>query len=357
MKIPIPRISLRIASVILLVGAGSLSLSRLKGADEAQPLPDHLVELAWAYAITIEEPPPLPEDDKKHNLPDTPLTFTRDEILGRVDGVMFQGPPADWYPGDHPEMPEIYAKGDPSRKVIACALCHYPNGKGKAENAPPAGQDHRYLIQQLRDMKAGVRNCADPRKSNYGLMVDTAKGMTEEEIEECAKYFESMKWTKWIEVIETDTVPKTYLRGGLHIPIEGDGAGTEPIGKRIIESPVHPHETEFLRNPRSGFVAYVPKGAIQKGAALVYGGGEGKTLQCAICHGPDLNGIGNIPGIAARSPSYLARQLNDIKQGTRNGEMAALMKPVVANLTSEDMLNIVAYLASMPAPAPEHSKP
>ncbi|MCB1235367.1 MAG: c-type cytochrome, partial [Verrucomicrobiae bacterium] len=260
-------------------------------------------------------------------------------------------------PGDHPKMPEIYAKGDPARKIIACALCHYPNGKGKAENAPPAGQDARYLAQQLRDMKAGVRNGSEPRKSNYQLMVDTAKGMTDEEIEQCARYLASMTWTKWIEVVETDTVPKTYLRGGLHIPIEGEGAGTEPIGGRIVESPVDPHGTEFLRNPRSGFVAWVPKGAVQRGAELVYGGGAGKTLTCVICHGPDLGGIGNIPSIAARSPSYMARQLNDMKQGTRHGEMAALMRPVVANLTSDDIRDIVAFLASLPAPEPERAKP
>ncbi|MCB1123555.1 MAG: c-type cytochrome [Verrucomicrobiae bacterium] len=315
-------------------------------------LPDHLVELAWAYAINTEKPPPLPEDDVKHSLPGTTRTFTRDEITGRENGVQFVNAPADWYPGDHPKMPDIYAKGDPSRKIIACALCHYPNGKGKAENAPPGGQDALYLTQQLLDMKNGLRKCAEPRKSNYELMIETAKGMTLEEMEACSEYFESMPWTQWIKVVETNTVPKTYLRGGLHIPIEGEGAGKEPIGKRIIESPVDSYRTEFLRDPRSGFIAWVPTGSLQKGAELVLTGGKGKTLQCAICHGTDLNGIGNIPGIAARSPSYMARQLNDMKQGTRNGEMAALMKPVVQNLTSEDILNIVAYLASLPAPKP-----
>ena len=332
-------------------------LFAINAASQEEALPDHLVELAWAYAITTDPPPPLPEDTIKHSLPNTPLTFTRDEIVGRKDGVKFQTAPADWYPGDHPKMPEIYAKGDPARNVIACALCHYPNGKGKAENAPPAGQNKFYLVQQLRDFKNDLRQCADPRKTNYQQMIDTAKGMTEEEFAEVSEYMESMKWTKWINVVETDTVPKTYLRGGLHIPIEGEGAGTEPIGKRIIESPVDSYETEFLRNPRSGFVAYVPKGSIQKGAVLVLAGGMGKTLQCTICHGLDLNGISNIPGIAARSPSYMARQLNDMKQGTRHGEMAALMAPVVQNLTSEDILNIVAYLASLPAPEPVYSNP
>lgn len=323
---------------------------------EEEALPDHLEELAWAYAITITPPPPLPKGVGKQSLPDTPLTFTREEIVGSKDGVSFQTAPADWYPGDHPQMPEIYAKGDPSRDIIACALCHYPNGKGKAENAPPAGQNRDYLIRQLEDFTNGLRRCADPRKTNYQLMIDTAAGMTKEEIVEVSEYLESMPWTQWIKVIETNTVPKTYLRGGLHIPIEGEGSGTEAIGKRIIETPVDAHRTEFLRDPRSGFIAYVPVGSIKKGEDLVKTGAGGKTLQCAICHGPDLNGIGPVPGIAARSPSYMARQLNDMKQGTRNGVMAALMKPVVMNLSSDDILNIVAYTSSLPAPKAAYSK-
>ena len=181
-------------------------------------------------------------------------------------------------------------------------------------------------------------------------MIETAKGMTEQEIIEVSAYLESMKWTQWIDVIETNTVPKSYLRGGLHIPIDGPDACTEPIGKRIIESPVDSYKTEFLRDPRSSFVAYVPEGSIEKGAQLALTGKNGKTIQCAICHGPDLNGIGVIPGIASRSPSYMARQLNDMKQGKGKGEMAKLMIPVVEGLTSEDILNIVAYTASLPAP-------
>jgi cytochrome c553 len=317
-----------------------------------EDLPDHLVELAWAYAIETVKPEPYPEDNSKHSLPNTPLKFTRDEIMGNKDGLKLNSAPADWYPGDHPEMPRIYAYGDPDRKIMACALCHYPNGKGKAENAPPGGQSAIYLIQQLNDFKNGVRQCAEPRKKNYQNMIDSAVGMTDEEIKQCSEYLASMPWTAWIKVVETDTVPKTFLRGGLHIPIEGKGAGTEPIGKRIIEAPLDPYRTEFLRDPRSGFVAYVPTGSVAKGEALVKTGGGGKTLQCFICHGPDLNGIGNVPGIASRSPSYMARQLNDMKQGTRRGTMSALMQPVVANLTSEDILNIVAYTASLPAPKP-----
>jgi cytochrome c553 len=90
----------------------------------------------------------------------------------------------------------------------------------------------------------------------------------------------------------------------------------------------------------------VPVGSLAKGEALVTTG-AGKTIQCEICHGPDLLGLGDVPGIAGRSPSYMMRQLWDMKQGTRNGVQVALMKPIIANLTVDDMTAIVAYLASI----------
>ena len=48
---------------------------------------------------------------------------------------------------------------------------------------------------------------------------------------------------------------------------------------------------------------------------------------CGACHGPDLKGLGAVPGIAGRSPSYIVRQLYDFKHGTRAGADSAQMKP------------------------------
>ena len=247
-------------------------------------------------------------------------------------------------------MPDIVAKGDQSRSVIACALCHYPNGKGRPENANPAGLPKAYFIQQMEDFRNDVRDGSEPRKNNYTTMINIAKGMTAEEIEASAEYFASMPWTSWIDVREAAMVPKTQIIGGMHIKLEGERAGMEPIGSRIVESPIDAHHTELLRDPRSGFIAWVPPGSLAKGEDLVRTGGGGKTVQCGICHGEDLGGLGSIPGLAGRSPSYMARQLNDMRLGNRNGPQAALMKSVVANLTSEDILNITAYTASLPSP-------
>jgi cytochrome c553 len=101
-----------------------------------------------------------------------------------------------------------------------------------------------------------------------------------------------------------------------------------------------------LNDPYSGFIAYVPVGSIEKGRELVTTGG-GKTLPCGACHGPGLKGLGNVPGLAGRLPTYNTRQMLDIKQGTRNGAGAALMKPVVENLSLDDIINITAYTASL----------
>jgi len=185
---------------------------------------------------------------------------------------------------------------------------------------------------------------ADTRKANTNIMIQIAKAMTDDEMKSSAQYFASIKWTPWIKVVETNTVPKTRIAGGLFLKLEGNE--TEPIGQRIIEVPENTEETEVLRNPRSGFIAYAPVGSVKKGEALVAAGGNGKTTQCAVCHGPDLLGLGPVPGIAGRSPSYIARQLYDMQQGARHGLWTDLMKPVVAKLTPEDMLNIAAYTAS-----------
>ena len=197
-------------------------------------------------------------------------------------------------------------------------------------------------------MRAGLRRSANPEKANTNLMIAYAANMTDAEIDAAAQYFASMSWRPWIQVVETEMVPRTFLRGGLHLPIEGEGAGMEPIGRRIVESPLDTEGTELMRNPRSGFIAYAPIGSIAAGEILATTGRGGRTITCAICHGEDLDGLGQVPPLRGRSPSYLARQLFDFQAGTRRGTWAPLMQQVVENLTADDMLQLAAYLGSLP---------
>jgi len=307
----------------------------------------------WAYGFdaaidpaTYVPPPPAapapaaapnPEDSVLKHLPGSSLAFTLPQIR---DGFG----PADWYPTDHPQMPDVVAHGH-KPEVRACSLCHYPNGKGRPENAGVAGLPYAYILQTMSDFKNGARRSADPRKANTNIMIGFAKSMTDDEIKAAAQYFSSMKWTPWIKVVETNTVPKTRIGGGMFLRVEGEVM--EPIGGRIIETPENVEATEMLRNSRSGFIAYVPVGSLKKGEDLVVRGGAGKTVACAACHGEGLKGNGAFPSLAGRSPSYIARQLYDIQHYTRNGPGTQLMRPIVEKLNGDDIVAITAYLASL----------
>ena len=231
---------------------------------------------AWAYAITPPPPPgaprpPAPPEDKEvKHVPGTARAFTIAQIAD------LRGP-ADWFPEDHPAMPPIVAVGR-QPQVRSCSYCHYPNGKGRSSNGGVAGLPVSYILQTLHDFKNDLRKPGDPRKVNVNQMIAFAKNMTPEEMQAAAEYFSSTPWTQWVRVVETKMVPKTEAEGSIFF--KEHGGGMEPIGMRVIETPEDDEQTEPLRNPRSGFIAYVPPGSVKKGEALVTTGGNGKTVAC-----------------------------------------------------------------------------
>jgi cytochrome c553 len=307
--------------------------------DKEAPLP-------WAYAG--EAPPTTPVDPTAQPDP-TPRHVAGSDLTFTVAQIRNGYGPADWHPEDHGAIPDIVAHGK-KPGVTACALCHYPNGKGRAENAGVAGLPVEYFLRQLTDFKNGLRNSSEVRKRNAKLMGVFANAMTDDEMRAAAEYFGSIPWSPWIKVIETDTVPKTRIESdGLFVKLEG--TETEPLGNRIIEVPENTEATTVLRDDHSPLVAYVPVGSIKKGEALVTTGGAGKTVACGICHGTNLEGIGPVPPLAGRSPSYLARQIYDFQHGSRRGSWSGLMKRPVEKLTADDIVNICAYVSSRPVPS------
>jgi cytochrome c553 len=172
--------------------------------------------------------------------------------------------------------------------------------------------------------------------------------MTDEEMKEAAGYFGKIKPNKtYVKVIEAAEVPKTYVgAGAMRFVSKGADAGMEPIGQRIITVPQDEDAAE-ARNPRHGFNHYVPPGSIKKGEDLVKTGGNGKTVPCAVCHGPGLHGLGEVPPIANRDLLYIVRQLNDMQTGARVGTWVPLMKPVVEKMTLDDMIAIAAYVGTL----------
>jgi cytochrome c553 len=269
------------------------------------------------------------------HLPGSKASYTKAEI-----NDIFVVP--DWYPDAHPAMPDVVIHG---RKpdVYSCGHCHLPNGQGRPENASVAGLPAAYIVQQMADFKNGSRKGSDPEMLSVTNMEKLAKSTSDEDVQQAAAYFSSIHAQPWIRVVEVEQVPRTEPAGGMMVVIEG--GGTEPIGDRVIEVSENLERTE-LRDPTSGFIAYVPKGSLEKGKVLVTTGGDGTTMKCTMCHGPDLRGSGTIPSIAGRSPSQMTRQIIDFQNGNRNGAMAPMMKGVVAKLTIEDIVAITGYLAS-----------
>jgi len=268
----------------------------------------------WAYPVNPPGTQPVADDGKPRQVPGSAATFTLSQIRD-----LFAAP--DWHPDDHPKTPDIVSIG---RKpgVYACGYCHLPNGLGRPENSSLAGLPVDYIIQQVAEFKSGARKSSEPADLPVNFMITVAKAATDAEVRSAAEYFATLKPKPWIKVIEAAMVPKT----------------------RIIEIPEDLERTE-LRDARSPFIAYVPPGSIERGKALVTNGGDESTA-CGTCHGDDLRGLGSIPGLAGRSPSYLFRQLYDMQQGVRGGAQSALMRPVVSQLTLDDMIAISAYAAA-----------
>lgn len=288
----------------------------------------------WAYPVNPPGTQPVPDDGEPRHVPDSAVSLTISQVRD-----FFAAP--DWHPGDHPNMPGVVAAGR-KPEVFACAYCHLPKGLGRPENSSLAGLPVDYIIRQVAEFKSGARRSSEPASLPVNFMISVAKAATDAEVRIAAEYFSALKPRPWIKVIEAGRVPKTRITGWMLAANEP--YTMESIGWRIIEIPEDLERTE-LRDDRSPFIAYVPPGSIERGRALVTGG-DSKTTACSICHGNDLKGLGSIPGLAGRSPSYLFRQLYDIQHGVRSGAQIALMEPVVAHLTQHDMIAISAYVAA-----------
>lgn len=286
----------------------------------------------WAYTVNPPAAPggaaPAAPDAGPKQVPGSTVSLTIAQTRDAYN-------PPDWHPNDHPPMPDAVAHGRP-KEMRACGFCHLVNGQGRPENASLAGLPAAYIVQQMADFKNGDRKSAEPRMGPPNAMIQDAKAAHDDEIKAAAAYFSSFPFKKWIRVVESKDVPKSRIAGSMHVPTND---GNEPLGQRIIELPENLERTE-LRDAASGFVAYVPVGSIKKGEGLV------KAGSCSACHGADLKGLGPVPPLAGRSPSYTVRQLFDMQTGVRKGVWSPLMKQAVGKLTVDDMIAIAAFTSS-----------
>ncbi len=291
-------------------------------------------DVEWAYQVLDESL--LPQRDLDIDL-QAPRSVPGSSLQRNQEQIDDHWNPPDWYPDAHyAPVPDVVARGG-GPTVRACAACHGYTGAGHPESSHLAGLTVRYIESQLRDFRNGARK--DREWMNEFTPSD-------EQTRAAAEWFAGLEVIDWIdEVIETDELPRTYIGDGRMRHFHPDG-GTESVGNRILELPQN-RELVTARHPRSGFTVYAPAGSIARGEELVTTGADGRTIQCIICHGEGVRGLGDIPRLAGISPLYVVRQLNDFKNGDRSGPLAALMTATVMNLTDNDMVAIAAYLATL----------
>src|SRR5207253_4256539 len=125
----------RVAALLIVVGCGCVAVVRA----QMTTLP------LWAYGYVT--PPATPGDyttkcqgdradpcDRPGGLPtdpnNMPRTLQGSDRTYTVAQINARYNPADWFPGDHPPMPDIIAHGKEANGMRACGICHLPNGQG-----------------------------------------------------------------------------------------------------------------------------------------------------------------------------------------------------------------------------------
>jgi cytochrome c553 len=297
---------------------------------------------AWLFPIPPPSTPPSSatlQDSTPLHVPGSEVSYTLAQTRD-----LFAVP--DWFPAEHAPMPAAVEFG---RKpdAYACGFCHLPDGRGRPENASVAGLPAEYILRQVRDYAGHVRRSAwtDPPYKPTALMLQVAEAVTDAELEAAAAYFAAQPLRqRRAEVIEADSIPS--MRSAAWLYVADVGGGEEPLGERIVETPLDFHRHE-LRDPNTPYVAYVPKGSLERGHAIATTA-RGDVQACVSCHGPDLRGAGPIPPLAGRSPTYLMRQLVAFRTGARGGDASAPMQPVVSMLEIGDMIAVAAYAGSLP---------
>ncbi len=192
----------------------------------------------------------------------------------------------------HAESPDfevakkIILKGN-GKGALACMTCHQQNGAGNPASGFPAlaGMNAAYFSKQIYDFQNLQR--INP------VMQPIAKGLDENEIMNLSAYFASMPT----------------------------------------------NENPSVQSSQSDF---------QLGKTIAKNGLWAKGIpSCFSCHGPSGRGVGeNFPGITTQGKTYLVRQLQAWKKGTRKNDPNHLMATVAKKLTAKEMNSVAEYLSS-----------
>ncbi len=325
-----------LATVLLVMGVACASTSTTIGAGARQNAAIRAAE-AWAFPMEQTLDPsapkpsqaPKPDPHKTAHVPGSVRTYT----LAYID-TLFNA--TDWFPLDHPAPPQIVLH---ERKVGPVAP---PISRTVRATSPAAlaGLSKAHVLEQIAAFRAGERGKGQPLSAT--VMAEEARNLSDTELQQAVDYFSRLKLQMATRVVETSSVPRTHWDGFVLAP-NRNGAH-EPVGERIIETS-NDQALNDLGDERTGFIAYVPLGSNARGAVIA-ANGVGTAPACGSCHGADLEDVGDIPPLAGRSPTYIARELILFQTGKRANPGAAPMRLEASQLTVRDMIAVAAYAAS-----------
>lgn len=316
----------RIVALLIAAAIGSV----LPNCANAETFPD------WAFPTCPNHPAAPAAESAPLQVPGSNQSFSTHDI--REISIA-----KDWFPGDHAPLPLVIARSHAPDK-FACGYCHLPDGAGRPENAKLSGLPAAYIVMEVNALRGEQRRSARGDYKPSLLMRDAVAGLSDEEIRTAAEYFSRQSARTFLRVVEQARVP---AHSEACFVFKRFGHGTQPLGKAIVEMPDDFARFE-ARDPRVTYTAYVPPGSVARGRALAENGK--RTPPCATCHGAGLAGDEYLPGppLAGRFATYLFRQLYGLKTGSRNEEAALEMRPIVAQLSQADMIDLAAYAASLP---------
>jgi cytochrome c553 len=115
----------------------------------------------------------------------TPIakTLTRDDMFNVAAYFAAQ----ELRPTDFKTDPERVAKGATKAAETLCTMCHGTGFRGQNEIPRVAGQQHDYIVKQLKDFKERRRT------NDAGNMTSVSKTLSDEDIENLAQYLATLR--------------------------------------------------------------------------------------------------------------------------------------------------------------------
>jgi cytochrome c553 len=175
-----------------------------------------------------------------------------------------------------------------STKVIVCGACHGAGGNDVVVPgaAKLGGQNQIYLFKQLQDIKSGARAIA--------LMAGQLNNLSDQDLADIAAHYASLE---------------------------------EPLGA-AEESAVELGQTIYRA-----------------------GNADIGVAACSACHSPTgggNNGAG-YPALRGQDPAYTESQLRAFRDGSRNNDLAAVMRDNVARLNDVEIKALASYVSGLRA--------